>query len=281
MSFLNSFQNVVKSTIKDDCFGMAAGMAFNFILALFPFLMLLTAIFGIIGTEQMVEQIIISIKSVVPNEALYLIQHTLLETLNSSPKGILTISVLTGFLFASNSINALRKLLNNAYSVPETRSTWKIWGITLWVIILFILALFVITNLIIMGKVLLNFLDNYIIGVPDSLIAAINVARWPVTFLMLFLTGFIIYYFLPNISVNIKNRIMSSLPGTLFFTLVWLAMSRLFGLYVENFAQLNKVYGTLGAVVILLLWLYYTALIILIGGEVNSEVYKRIKTKEN
>lgn len=279
MGFLNYFQNIIKSTIKDDCFVMAASMAFNLILTLFPFLIAVTAIFGIIGTEQTIDQIMLSIKTIAPSEALYVVENVLRETLNSSSKGILTISFIIGIVFASNAINVLMKLLNKAYGVPETRSIWKIRALTLWVIILFVLAVFVITNLIIMGKVILVFLDDHI-GLPEAIINTINLVRWPVTFLMLFIIGFIIYYFIPNISACFKNHLLSTLPGTLFFTLAWLAMSRLFGLYVENFAQFNKVYGTFGAVVILLLWLYYTSLVILIGGEVNSEVYRNIKTKE-
>lgn len=280
MSFLTSFQNIVKSTIKDDCLVMASGMAFNLILTIFPFLIAITAVFGILGTEETVNQIIISIKSIAPSGALYLIEQTLIEALGSSPKGILTLGFIIGIVFASNAIHVLMKLLNTAYGVPETRPVWKIRGITLWVIALFVLAVFVMTNLIIMGKVILFFLDEHI-GIPDAIINTINFIRWPVTFLMLFIIGFIIYYFIPNISASLKNRILSSLPGTLFFTIGWLAVSRLFGLYVENFAQYNKVYGAFGAVIILLLWLYYTSLVILIGGEVNSEVYRCIKTKEN
>jgi len=279
MSFFNTLKNVTKSTIKDDCLVMAGSMAFNLILTLFPFIIAITAIFGTIGTEQTVNQIMVSVKSVAPSGALYVVEQTLRETLNTSSKGILTISFLIGIVFASNAMNVLRKLLNKAYGVPETRSIWKIRAITLWVIVLFILAMFVITNMIIMGRVILVFLDSHI-GLPENLINTINFVRWPVTFLMLFIIGFIIYYFIPNISATFKNRLLSTFPGTLFFTLVWLGMSRLFGLYVENFAQYNKVYGTFGAVIILLLWLYYTALVIIIGGEVNSEVYRQIKTKE-
>lgn len=279
MSFINSIQNIVKSTVKDDCIVMAASMAFNLILTLFPFLIAITAIFGILGTEQTINQIMVSIRSIAPPGSLYVVEQALRETMNSSSRGILTISFIIGIVFASNAINVLMKLLNKAYGVPETRPLWKIRAITLWVIILFVLAVFVITNLIIMGKVILVFMDNHI-GLPEAIINTINFVRWPVTFSMLFIIGFIIYFFIPNISANFKNHILSTLPGTLFFTLAWIGMSRLFGLYVENFAQFNKVYGTFGAVIILLLWLYYTSLVILIGGEVNSEVYRQIKTKE-
>ncbi len=279
MNFKNSLQEVVSSTIKDDCLVMAASMAFNLILTLFPFLIALTAIFGMIGNEQTINQIMLSVETVAPSEALVVIEKVLREALNSPSKGFLTVCFFIGIVFASNAINVLMKLLNKAYGVPETRSVWRIRALTLWVIILFVLAVIVITNLIIMGKVILLFLDRHL-DLHEPLIAAINYARWPVTFLMLFIIGFIIYYFIPNISASFKNHLLSTLPGTLFFTLAWLAMSRLFGLYVENFAQFNKVYGAFGAVIILLLWLYYTSLVILIGGEVNSEVYRRIKTKE-
>ena len=279
MQYLSSIKNILKSTIKDDCFTMASSMTFNFILTIFPFLIATTAIFGMLGTEETINHIIVSIKVIAPPDALYVIEHTLREIMRSSSKSVMTISFIVAILFASNAMNDLMKFLNKAYGVPETRSFWKIRAITLWVIILFFLALFVITNLIIMGKVILHFLDNYI-GIHDHTINMINFIRWPVTFLMLFIIGFIIYYFIPNISTNIKNRLLSSIPGTLFFTIGWLTVSRLFGLYVENFSQFNKVYGTLGAVIILILWLYYTSLVILIGGEVNSEVYRDIKTKE-
>ncbi len=279
MNFVSSIKNIITSTIKDDCVVMAASMAFNLILTLFPFLVAVTAIFGLLGTEQTIDQIVLSIKSIAPSEALVIVEKVLRETFNSSSRGILTVSFLIGIVFASNAINVLMKLLNKAYGVPETRSVWRIRALTLWVIILFILAVFLIANLIIMGQVILAFLDHFL-GIHETVITAINFARWPVTFLMLFIIGFIIYYFIPNISAGFKNRLLSSLPGTLFFTLAWLTMSRLFGLYVENFAQFNKVYGTFGAVIILLLWLYYTSLVILIGGEVNSEVYRQIKTRE-
>ncbi|OGI03454.1 MAG: hypothetical protein A2Y25_10680 [Candidatus Melainabacteria bacterium GWF2_37_15] len=279
MRYANTFKNIVKSTIKDDCLGMASSMAFNFMLAIFPFLIGTTALFGILGTEETVNDIIVSIRTIAPPDALSVIERTLRETITSNSKGVLTLSFLVGILFASNAINMLMKFLNRAYGVPETRKIWKIRALTLWIIILFFLAIFVITNMIIMGRVILDFLDHYI-GIQDTTINIINFARWPVTFLTLFLIGFIIYYFMPNISATVKSKILSSLPGTLFFTAGWLGVSRLFGLYVENIAQFSRVYGALGAVIILLLWLYYTSLVILVGGEVNSEFYRYYKARE-
>ncbi len=279
MQYISTLKNIVKSTIKDDCFEMASTMAFYFMLAIFPFLMAATAVFGILGNEETINDIIVAIKTISPQGALYVIEHTLRETIGNSSGSVLTVSFILGIIFASNAIRVLMRFLNKAYGVPETRPFWKIFALTIWIIALFFLAVFVITNLIIMGRVILGFLDQYL-DMHDALLDTINLIRWPVTFLTLFIIGFIIYYFMPNISVSIKNRILSALPGTLFFTVGWLAVSRLFGLYVENFAQFNKVYGALGAVIILLLWLYYTSFVILVGGEVNSEFYRHFKTRE-
>lgn len=279
MQFISTFKNIIKSTIKDDCVGMASSIAFNLILTIFPFLIGTTALFGLLGSEQTVNDIMISIKSVAPPGALYVIESSLRETIGNSSGSVLTISFLMGIFFASNTINVLMKFLNRAYGVPETRPLWKVRAITLWIILLFFLAIFVITNLVIMGRVILHVLEHYIY-ISEDLINTIDTARWPVTFLMLFIIGFIIYYFMPNISSGIKNKILSSLPGAVFFTVAWVGVSWLFGLYVSSFAQFNKVYGALGAVIILLLWLYYSALVVLIGGEVNCEFYRDLKTKE-
>ncbi len=280
MNFIKTFKNIVKATIKDDCAGMASEMAFNFILSLFPFFISITAIFGLIGTEDFILQIMDTIRTIAPTKPLALIEGTLKEIIKPSSGSLLTVSFIAGFIFASNAINVLMKVLNKAYSVPETRPFWKIRALSLWVIMIFVFAVFFITNVVIMGTVILQFLNEHF-ALPQDTINTILVARWPLTFILLGIIGFIVYYFMPNISINIKNRILSSLPGTVFFALSWLAVSRLFGLYIENFGMYNKVYGTLGTFIILLLWLYYTSFLILVGGEINSEVYKQIKTREN
>lgn len=279
MQYLSSCKNIIKSAVKDDCFGMASEMAFNLILTIFPFLIAATAIFAMLGTESTVDQIILSIKSFAPPSALQVVEHTLRDTVNSSSRGVLTICFILGTVFASNAIHVLMKSLNKAYGVPETRGPWKIRALTLWIIVLFFAAIVVITNLIIMGKVIFHFFEDYL-NIHQSAINTIYFIRWPTTFLMLFIVGFTIYYFIPNISSSIKNKILSSIPGTLFFTVGWLAVSRLFGFYVESFAHFNKIYGTLGAVIILLLWLYYTSLVILIGGEINSKFYRHFKAQD-
>lgn len=280
MKIDKTLQNIASSVIKDDCPGMASEMAFNFILSLFPFLISATAIFGIFGTENTVNRILHALKPFAPTGALDVIEGTLKCVIQPSSGGMFTISFLIGLFIASNAAHVLMKVLNRAYGVPETRPFWKTRIISILSVIIFILAVLFVTNVVIMGDIILDFLHNRFYF-NDAVIKTILLARWPVTFLMLNIIGFIIYYLMPNITIGFKKRFLSSFPGTVFFTVAWLIVSRLFGLYVENFGVYNRVYGTLGAFIVILLWLYYTSLLILIGGEINSETYKQIRTRGN
>jgi membrane protein len=280
MEINKTIQNISQSIAKDDCQGMAAEMAYNLVLSLFPFLISATAIFGILGNEDTINRILGYIQTFAPSGVLKIIEDTLKEIIHPSSGGLFTVSFLAGLFFASNAAHVLMKVLNRAYGVPETRPFWKRRIIAILAVIIFILAMLFVTNVVIMGNLIIAFLNNQF-HFNEWIISVIILAKWPIAFFLLCLIGFIIYYFMPNITTGPKSRLLSSLPGTVFFTVTWLLVSRLFGLYVEHFGRYNKVYGTLGVFVILLLWMYYTSLVILVGGEINSEFYKQIKTRNN
>lgn len=279
MKINKTIKNIMESVSRDDCPGMAAEMAFNFTLSLFPFLISAIAIFGIFGTQSLINKILISLKSFAPAGVLELIENTLKGMIHPSSGGLFTISFITGLFIASNAIYALIKVLNKAYGVPETRPYWRVRLISILIILIFILAVLFVTNVVIMGNVIIAFLHSHF-HFHDSLVNALIVAKWPVAFLTLSIIGFIIYYFMPNITTNLKSRLYGSVPGVIFFTVAWILVSRIFGFYVENISVFNKVYGTLGAFIVLLLWFYYTSLVILVGGEINSEFYRQIKNRK-
>ena len=109
----------------------------------------------------------------------------------------------------------------------------------------------------------------------------ISVVRWPVTYLALAICAIGNYYILPAIEGNDKIKFKSVLPGTFFFSFFWMFGSWCFSLYLSNLNAYNKVYGAIGAVAILMVWLYYTSLIILVGGEINSRAYAKLMKKED
>ncbi|EKE04736.1 MAG: hypothetical protein ACD_20C00014G0005 [uncultured bacterium] len=274
----NSIKDMIKTILDNDFPGLATEMAYNFALSLFPFAIFAISVLGFLGTPNNINQIINLLSAVAPTDTLNLIRDILNEVLRTKT-GLLSIVGLIGALWAaSRAIRVTTKAMNRAYEVTETRSFIKLNVLAILTVIMFAVVLFIAANLIIFGTVILEFVSRFI-PIPTDVAIVVLLIRWPVTFLALFSITLIIYYFLPNVHVNKKALLLSSVYGALFFGVFWLFGSWLFSLYVENFASYNAIYGTLGAFIILLVWFYYTSLIILIGGEISSKIYRHIRPK--
>jgi membrane protein len=257
---------------------MASEMAFSFVLAFFPFLIFLVSIFGIIGTEHHVNQLLSYFTDIVPINVMMVIKSTLNDIINTPTGGLLTIGFVASMFVSSNAMAIIMKGLNRAYNVEETRPIWYTRGLSFLMMFLNAFVIFLGVNLIIFGKIILKIIINFI-HLPISYINFVLFSRWPIVFLALTLMAFLNYYFMPNIRENRRAKFYSAIPGSLFFCFCWLLASWVFSLYVNNFGMYNKVYGTIGAFAVMLIWLYYTSLIILIGGGINSQFYRRLKDK--
>lgn len=273
-------ESLVKKIIEQDFFGVAAEMAFWFVLGLFPFLLFLTALFGWMGKKTLISPILTFITNVAPKDVSNIILNTLEEAMIFNQG---TLIAIFGFCItiwlSSNALAVIIKGLNKAYAIEETRSF--IFTRVLAILMVFInsLLLFLAVNLIVLGKVFLDFMMQYTILSQIS-IDLISVLRWPVAYLALAVCAMSNYFILPCIEGNDKIKFRSVLPGTLFFCLFWMLGSWCFSIYLSNLNTYNKVFGTIGAFAILMVWLYYTSLIMLVGGEVNSRVYARLMNKQ-
>ncbi len=273
--------NLINRIIADDFPGMAAEMAYMFVIGIFPLMLLLMSLYGWLGKKYILFPILDFLSNVAPNDAINLLKKVLGEVIIFEHGGLMAIigfSIVLGL--SSNVFAVIMKGLNRAYGLQETRSF--IYTRILSVVMLFINAflLFISTNLIVFGKVIIEFIIQYIY-VPQEIIHWILVTRWPVAFVALYVMTFLNYYFLPCITKHNKYRRKSILAGTLFFSVFWLLGSWLFSVYLNNLNTYNKVYGTIGAVAILMVWLYYTSIVLLIGGEMNSQVYKQLLIKRS
>ncbi len=269
-------KNIISRIIDDDFPGMAAEMAFMFVLGIFPFLLLLMSFFAWMGKKAFINKVLIFLDIIAPPQISNLINSVLDEIMIFSQGKLVAVFGFCITLFlASNAIFVIIKGLNRAYGIVETRNL--LYTRLLSVLIVFAngLVLFLSINLIIFGKIILEMLINFI-HLPSELINMILIFRWPVSFLALFVVAYMNYYFLPDIKEMSKARYISSLFGTLFFCIFWLLGSWLFSLYVSNLNTYNWVYGTIGAFAMLMVWLYYTSLLILIGGEINSQILNEL-----
>ena len=276
----NYIESLIKKIIDQDFFGVAAEMAFWFILGLFPFLLFLTALFGWMGKKTLITPILTFITNVAPKDVSNLILNTLEEAMIFNQGTLIAVFGLCITIWlSSNAIAVIIKGLNKAYAIEETRSFIFTRVLSVLMVFMNSLALFLSINLIVLGKVFLNFMIEYT-ALSQLTIDIIAMVRWPVSYFALAFCAIGNYYILPCIDGNDKIKFKSVLPGTLFFSFFWMLGSWCFSLYLSNINAYNKVYGTIGAVAILMVWLYYTSLIILVGGEINSRVYNRLLAKK-
>lgn len=272
-------ETLVKKIIEQDFCGVAAEMAFWFILGLFPFLLFLASLFAWLGKKTLFTPILSFITNIAPKDVSNLILNTLEEAMIFNQGTFIAIfGICITIFLASNAIAAIIKGLNRAYAIEENRSF--IYTRSLAVVMVFInsFVLFLTVNLIVLGKVFMDFMLEYTILSKLS-IDIISILRWPVSYIALACLTICNYYNLPAIDGNDKIKFRSVLPGTFFFSLLWIVGSWGFSVYLSNLNAYNKVYGTIGAFAILMVWLYYTSLIMLIGGEINSRCYERLTNK--
>lgn len=268
--------DLVNKIIKEDFAGMASEMAFIFVLGLFPFLLFLTYLFAWLGKKALITPISNFLTPIAPIEVTDLIRSVLNEAMIFNKGGLIAVfGLIITIALASNTVAVIMKGLNRAYQIEENRPFWYTRLLSVLMVFANAFVLFISVNLIIFGKVILEFIINYT-NLPHFYVNIILIARWPVSFIALYFMAFINYYMLPAVVGHEKVKRKSALKGALFFCFLWLLGSWTFSLYLNNLNTYNKVYGTIGAFAILMVWLYYTSLIILIGGEVNSQEYEKL-----
>ena len=222
----------------------------------------------------MKNKIIFGLSTIAPQSVIDLINAVLDEVVIFKSGKIMAIAgfFVTMFL-TSNAIAVIIKGLNRANNIQENRSFLKVRALAMLMVFVNTFFLFISINLIVLGKVIMNFIGEYF-SVPQDIIDTILITRWPAAFLLMFLLAAINYYVLPARDFSAKRK--SVIPGALFFCIFWLIGSWGFSLYVNALGTYNKVYGTIGTFAILMVWLYYSSIILLIGGQVNNQTLRKL-----
>lgn len=272
---------LVKSIIQNDFYGMAAEMGFMLVVGIFPFMLFLMAIFGWLGTRSYLDSILRVLSNIMPNQAMNLLKSVLEETMIFNHGTLIAIvGIIMTIVLSTNGIAVILKGLNRAYKVEETRNFIYTRILSFLMVFVNVLVLFLTINIIIFGKVIIMFFVEHF-GMSTKLAVTILTLRWPVSFLALYVMAFLMYYVLPDLKGKESFKRKSALPGTVFFTTFWLLGSWGFSVYVNNLSTYNLVYGTIGAFFILMIWLYYTSILLLVGGEINSQVYNSLTQRSS
>jgi membrane protein len=263
----------VKDRVSADNLSIiSAGVAFYALLAIFPALIALVGLYGLVFDPQDVGEHISALTAVLPGEAANLIGQQLAEvtSMERTSLGVGSIAALLVALWSSSAgMRTLMTALDVAYAEKETRGTFKFYATSLLLTLGAVIGGIVAIGIVVAVPAALGFL-----GLGEQAENLVSYGRWPILALVLLLGLAIVYRYGPD---RRKPQWRWLSWGALVATFVWLLGSTLFSLYVTQFGNYNKTYGSMGAVVILMTWFLLTSYIFLIGAEINAEMERQTR----
>ena len=261
-----------KDVDQHHLLAFAGSLAYYFFMSLIPFLILLASLLAYVPIPGLFDTILGGMSRLVPAESMAMVRKVIDDIINTRSAGFLSFGIIGTIWSASGGFSAMIEALNVAYDVQEGRPFWKTRSLA-------------VLLTVIVGTLVCILLFAMIFG-PHwgaALAAKLNLSplftetwfyfRWVLAAVCALLSVEVIYHLAPNVE---QRHFIQTIPGSFVAVILWVAASYLLGFYLQHFAQLSKSYGTLGAVVGLLLWFYVTSAAILIGAEVNAELAKAV-----
>lgn len=258
-------QRAVRAFIADDMISYAAALAFYVLLAGFPFILFLIALLSFLHLPNFFARFLLLVQLFVPAQVVGLVEPVIREIGTGQSSGLLSLGVATALYSVSVGVRSLMRALNVAYKVPEQRRTWKRYALS--ISFAFGLAGMLIVSGIIMlvSPRLLAWLAGWV-GLSELVLTLWTWLRVPVAMVVLTSAVAVIYYVVPSISHQF--RLLT--PGALLAVVSWVGASFGFSWYITNIADYSVTYGSLGVAIVLLLYCYLSAALLLLGAEINA-----------
>jgi membrane protein len=269
----SAWRGVLKRTLKefkaDNLTDLAAALTYYGVLAIFPMIIVIVSILGLIG-PSVTHTLIANLGKVAPGPARQIFTSAIHNVQSSKgTAGVLFIAGLTGALWsASGYIAAFMRASNVVWDVEEGRPVWKTIPIRLGITLITVILLTASAAAVVFTGGLAKQAGN-VLGVGSSAVTVFDIVKWPVLLLLVSVILAILYYAGPNVR---QPGVRWVSPGSVLAVVLWVVASGLFALYVASFSSYNKTYGALGGVVAFLVWLWITNVVILLGAELNAEL---------
>jgi membrane protein len=258
----------IRAMQKEAITMRASSLAFNYLMAIFPALIFLFTLIPYIPIENFQEEIFKLLQEVLPHNAFEATRSTLEDILKQQRGGLLSLGFALSLYYSTNGIIAMMTAFNNSYSSKETRSAWQKRLTALGLFAILSTLVFAAVSLIIFSGTALNMLVEYGWLEGSLTVSLIQVGVWLIILLLFFFAYSFLYYYGPI--KRMKYRFISA--GSTLATLLTIISSMGFAYFVNNFGQYNKLYGSIGTLMVVMLWLYINSLVLLIGFELNASI---------
>ncbi|MDF2068392.1 YihY/virulence factor BrkB family protein [Bacillus sp. Cr_A10] len=261
-------KHLIKHIQETDITGLAAQLAYFFLLSLFPMIIFLVTLLPYLNLDE--AQVFRFLENYAPEDVYILIEDTVSDVLQYRNGGLLSFGIIGTIWSASNGMNAIVKSLNRSYNLDETRPFFIVRGLSIVFTLLLIFLLVIALVLPVFGQQIGTILFSYF-GFEESFIKLWNNIRWTISPIIMFLILAALYWIVPNKKLFLR----SVFPGAAFATFGWIVVSLAFSYYVSNFGNYSSTYGSIGGIIVMMLWLYISGIMLLVGGQVNAVMQER------
>lgn len=261
-------KELVTRISKVDVTGLASQLAFFFLLSLFPLLIFIFTLLPYLNLDQ--GEIFMYIRDYAPGSVAVLLEETLGEILTSRNGGLLSFGIIATVWSASKGMNALTKALNRSYFQEESRSFIMARGMSVIFTVMLIGVLVVALVLPVFGQQIGTLVFSYV-GVESDFLQLWSKLRWIAPIILIYAVFSLIYWLVPNLKISYKSVVL----GSVFSTIGWIITSLGFSFYVGNYGSYSSTYGSIGAIIVLMMWLYLSAIILMLGGQINAVMRER------
>lgn len=260
------FKRSVKEYFEDDMLTYASAISFQALFSLFPFVLFLTALLGFMHLTSFFEWLQQVALSMVPEQAAGVV-NGVIEGLQKQQGGLLSFGVAFALWTASAGVRMVMKATNVAYGIKEGRPLWKRYPLSIIYTGGVAVMIIVAAALLLLGPTAMEWIAARL-GLRDAFVALWAWLRWPVAFVVLIVAVAVILHAAPNVDHPFKLIT----PGALFAVVAWIGVSLGFKYYVNNFGNYNAMYGSIGAIIVLLLYFFISAAVLLFGAEINAVI---------
>ena len=271
---ITEFEGILERTYNNvqrkHTLQLAAGLSYYFVMSLFPLLIVFAASVSYLPVPNLFDAALAFAGRFMPHDSVGLVKAVLRQVITPERGKFLSFGILGAIWAASGGFSSLMAALNVSYDVPENRPFWKTRPLAIGLTFLIGILLVIALALMLVGPHFGAWLAAKV-ALGRVFVIAWPYLRWSIALAFTVLAMELIYFLAPNVHQRFKH----TLPGAAIAVLGWIVLSWALGIYFQHFAKLNKTYGTLAAAIALMVWLYWTAFVILLGGEINAELLER------